>query len=240
MSSSQSFKGSAEVPTLLSESLRGLEDERHAASHGRAPAEADHLRAPGDQRPEIDDGVIEEARRRQQRRRLVGLSIISMAGLIAAGLIDSSGPPQRSHRQALAATAAPSATTDSATAMLAQEPRLGVACGVPNSIKCDRVGLAVWLRRPALSVTATVAGEPVELDDPTWSGPARNGRRMMFAGFLQPAGMLNGPLKVHPDRGRFWWAGGHPAPARLRIVANYGNGHRTSATTTVLLAGGWG
>jgi hypothetical protein len=124
--------------------------------------------------------------------------------------------------------------------MLAREPGLGVACAVPNSIRCDRVGVEVWLRRPALSVRATIGGKPIELNDPTWSGPAVHGRRTMFAGFLSHAGMLNGPLKVHPDRGRYWWAGGTPTSVRVRIVADYGGGHSASATVTVLLGAGWG
>jgi hypothetical protein len=102
------------------------------------------------------------------------------------------------------------------------------------------VGLAVWLRRPAASVTAVVAGVHFKLDDPTWSGPALHNRRTMFAGFLQPAGMLSGPLKVRPDRGRYWWAGAHPTSARVRIVVSYPDGRGASVTTTVLLRAGWG
>jgi hypothetical protein len=62
----------------------------------------------------------------------------------------------------------------------------------------------------------------------------------MFAGFLQPAGMLSGPLKVRPDRGRYWWAGAHPTSARVRIVVSYPDGRSASVTTTVLLRAGWG
>jgi hypothetical protein len=64
---------------------------------------------------------------------------------------------------------------------------MAVACHIPNSIACDRVGLAVWLRHPALSISATIAGAPLQLNNPDWSGPARHGRRRMFAGFLHPA-----------------------------------------------------
>ena len=42
----------------------------------------------------------------------------------------------------------------------AQDPSMGVACHVPNWIGCDRVGLAVWLRRPAIAVSATIPARP--------------------------------------------------------------------------------
>jgi hypothetical protein len=195
--------------------------------------------APGSPSTEIDDGVIKEARRRQRRRRALGLSVIFMAALIAGGLLRGTGAVHRPHPLRAAGTGAAPGISP-ASPMLAREPDLGVTCGVPNSIRCDRVGLAVWLRRPAETVTATVAGVTIELDDPTWSGPALHGRRTMFTGFLQPAGMLNGPLKVRPDRGRYWWAGAHATSARVRIVAIYGQRHRASVTTTVLLRAGWG
>jgi hypothetical protein len=36
--------------------------------------------------------------------------------------------------------------------LLARAPALGVSCRVPDSIRCDQVGLAVWLRRSATPV----------------------------------------------------------------------------------------
>ena len=41
----------------------------------------------------------------------------------------------------------------------------------PNVTTCDRVGLAVWLRHPARTVSARINGRPVDLDDPEWSLP---------------------------------------------------------------------
>jgi hypothetical protein len=193
---------------------------------------------PGSPSTEIDDGVIKEARRRQRHRRVLGLSIVFVSALIAAALLRAPGAVYRPHQPRPSGTGAAAPSTTSA--ILAREPDLGVACGVPNTIRCDRIGLAVWLRRPAASVTATVAGVRIDLDDPTWSGPALQGRRTMFAGFLQPAGMLNGPLKVRADRGRYWWAGAHPRSARVRIVVSYGDGQRSSVTRTVQLRAGWG
>jgi hypothetical protein len=117
---------------------------------------------------------------------------------------------------------------------------MGVACHVPNSIACDRVGLGVWLRRPAIAVSATIAGSALNLNDPAWSGPLRNGRRTMFAGFLQPAGLLDGALRVRLDRGRYYWIGSHEVGARVSIVVDYGGGRKVQTTTMVGLHAGWG
>ena len=83
----------------------------------------------------------------------------------------------------------------SATELLSRDPYMGVSCRIPNSFACDRVGLAVWLREPAARVEAAIAGRELELDDPEWSGPAEHGERRMFAGFLQPAGLIDGPCR---------------------------------------------
>ncbi len=79
--------------------------------------------------------------------------------------------------------------------LLAQRPYLGVACRVPNSIRCDRVGLAVWLRRGSAPVRAAVAGRRLRLR------PA-SGRRFQI-GYLRRAGLADGPLRL-------------PCPARAR------------------------
>jgi hypothetical protein len=67
---------------------------------------------------------------------------------------------------------------------------MGVSCRKANSTTCDRVGLAVWLRHPARSITARVNGRPVRLDDPEWSN-AKDPRGPLYAGFLQPAGLTD-------------------------------------------------
>jgi hypothetical protein len=185
---------------------------------------------------EIDDGVLKEARRRQRKRHLVALTILVGAGGIGA----LAATPHQTYRARSTATSPTAASTASTAAMLAREPDLSVACDIANSVRCDRVGLAIWLRQPAYRVTATIAGRPLKLDDPIWSGPASHGRRTLFAGFLQPAGMLNGTLKVDPDRGSYWWAGGHPTSARVQIVADYGQGRKLTTTVTLELRAGWG
>jgi hypothetical protein len=110
---------------------------------------------------------------------------------------------------------------------------------VSNSFACDRVGLAVWLREPATSVEATIAGREFALDDPEWSGPTDEGERRLFAGFLQPAGLIDGPLKITPDDGPDRWIGRNPVSTTvdLRIV----DGDTTTTTAVeVQLWPGWG
>jgi hypothetical protein len=89
-------------------------------------------------------------------------------------------------------------------------------------------------------VDAAIAGREVALDDPEWSGQVENGERRMFAGFLQPAGLIDGPLQVTPDAGPDRWIGREPVSATvdLRIVDDGG----TTSTTSVQvrLSPGWG
>jgi hypothetical protein len=125
--------------------------------------------------------------------------------------------------------------------LLARAPYLGVACPQANSIACDRVGLAVWLRHAAESVTATIQGRALRLDDDEWSGPALpNGRRRMFAGFLQPAGLLDGPLKVKPEARSSRWYGRTPVRAGVRLTIRRSGEHYTRTSLVVPLAAGWG
>jgi hypothetical protein len=138
------------------------------------------------------------------------------------------------------------AVTQSPSEVLARDPYMGVSCGIPNSIACDRVGLSVWLRHPAVGVTATIAGAPVKLDDRQWSGPRRHGRRTLFAGFLHPAGII-GRLHVTPDPGSptTWEANSavpavSPPPANVRLRIDYGHGLVVATQIRVELHAGWG
>jgi RNA polymerase sigma-70 factor (ECF subfamily) len=106
---------------------------------------------------------------------------------------------------------------------------MGVACRVPNSIECDRVGLAVYLpkRHPAERLAASINGRPLQMRVPI--GIATYG--IYFEGFLHPAGLKGGPLKVTPDR---------PVLATVRITAFYRDGAPRSTIRHVSLAPGWG
>jgi hypothetical protein len=124
--------------------------------------------------------------------------------------------------------------------LLARDPYLGVACGRPNRFACDRVGLAVWLRTPAVGVTATVDGRRMVLDDRQWSGPVRGGRRRMLAGFLHPAGLLSGPLKIRADDAAGRWTGRHPVEAGVGLLIERSPSHYVRTSLRVSLAPGWG
>jgi hypothetical protein len=132
-----------------------------------------------------------------------------------------------------------------ASLRLAQQPYAGVRCPGPNSIACDRVGLAVWLVKPAVRLTATVAGKPIRMAIPARVRHEPGGyycaHSCYFEGALRPAGLLQpGPLQIHPDAGKYFWAGRHPRALRIRLVAFYRNGTAASTTVRVLLHPGWG
>jgi hypothetical protein len=122
---------------------------------------------------------------------------------------------------------------------------MGVACPRPNSIRCDRVGLAVWLPDRVRRLDASISGMPVtlrwraETDAAEW-GITRYRRISYYEGYLAPARLIEGPLHVRPDRGRYYWTGRHPTSARVRLVARYGSGKVARVRMRVGLAAGWG
>src|SRR5579875_2414127 len=96
-----------------------------------------------------------EARAHQRRRRArfawacaAGLACV-LAAWIATGPEVPGARPSRVRTPAVAPSA-----------VFVRAPYLGVRCPLANSIRCDRVGLAIWLRRPAVRVRGTVAGQP--------------------------------------------------------------------------------
>jgi protein MpaA len=112
---------------------------------------------------------------------------------------------------------------------LAHRPYMGVACRTPNSIECDRVGLAVYLpkRRPAEHLAASINGQALKMSVP--AGVATHG--IYFEGFLHPAGLKSGRLKV---------TAGQPVFAKVRITAYYRDRPARSTTRHLALAPGWG
>ncbi len=127
---------------------------------------------------------------------------------------------------------------------LRHPPYAGVACPFANDIRCDRVGLAVWLTRPASRLTATINGRPVPMRIPAGiryaPGTYYGARGQYLQGFLHPAGLLNGALKVRPDAGRYGWIGKHPRRVRVGLTAFYAGGATTTTTVSVWLHPGWG
>jgi hypothetical protein len=185
---------------------------------------------------DVDAGVIEDARGRQRRQRVVGaaavVAVIVLAVVAYFGAGGTVSPGSRTARHG-------ASTTEAAAVVFAQDASMGVACHVPNWIGCDRVGLAVWLRHPAIAVTATIAGVPLALNNPEWSGPAHNGRRTMFAGFLQPAGLTT-RLHVVPEPGTQTWLGSNQPIPTVRFRIDYGHGKIVLTREAVGLRAGWG
>jgi hypothetical protein len=115
-------------------------------------------------------------------------------------------------------------------------PFIGVACPRPNAIACDRVGVGVWLDRPATLVVASVAGRLVTL-----SPPLTTGRRRLWLGYLVNAGLhRRGPLEVLPGRGGLW-SGTPEVDPRVQVRVWLPDDRvGTTATVPVLLHPGFG
>lgn len=108
----------------------------------------------------------------------------------------------------------------------ARDPYMGVACPVPNSTACDRVGLALWFDERPVEVTATINGRHFALSD-RWGEHVR--------GFLQPAGLHSPPFDL-PEM----WFGDPAVEVPVRIEARDTHGRTTSFSLRVGLHAGWG
>jgi hypothetical protein len=116
----------------------------------------------------------------------------------------------------------------------AWSPFLGVACGKPSWMGCDRIGIGVDARQPAVLVAVSVAGRLVTLSPPS---PGSN----LWQGYLQGAGPAHGPLRVRPVPGTRLWFGSPELYAHTRVIAVLGDGQAASTgDTTVLLHPGFG
>jgi hypothetical protein len=119
--------------------------------------------------------------------------------------------------------------------LLRREPDLGVRCRRANSIACDRVGLAVWLRAPARRLTAIIDGRTFTLRPPASRGGYWEGT-LHHAGLLAPGSALH----VTPDRGRYHWEGRHPVRAVVHLGATEADGAPASTYVAVDLRPGYG
>jgi hypothetical protein len=161
------------------------------------------------------DPLIAAARRRTRRRR-AGVVAIAAATAAAGWVVTRDG------RERVAPVLP--------RLELRKEPGMGVACpAAPNSIACDRIAIAVqlWRLGPRV-IRATVGGRTAVLR-PQDGVP-------FYLGYLQPAGLIDGPLKVIPDHGRFGWFGDHPKFAVMTIRAK---GY-APVRRRVELSTGWG
>ena len=178
----------------------------------------------------LNPGVINRARTRRQRRLVRRLLIAAAA---AAMLAWSLHPVETGRSGSRTDRVAPSV-------LLSQTPFMGITCAAPN---CDRIGLSVWLRRPARAVRAEVAGHRVVLStrlaQPFQPAAARS--RTMFVGYLQ-APSLFANLSFTPPPVSLWapsTAALWPAPRVALRVEDPGGGITTTALT-VQLQMGWG
>ena len=189
---------------------------------------------------------------RRRRHRAIGVATLASAATvgIVAGLANAGSGSLSSSSSGLVITVAPST-------VLSKAPYMGVSCPVANSIACDRVGLAVWLKRPAVSVTATIAGAHLALSDHGDTRYQGDQPRTAFDGFLQPANIVS-RFHVRPVKGnlvytthghvrvavrpRMWFgdAGDYPAPVPVRLTIHEPGGRTVVTRADVGLATGWG
>jgi hypothetical protein len=172
-------------------------------------------------------GVIDDARRRQ-RRRWLGWIAVGLVAVVA--LVLTLDRPARDQP----APPGPPVHFVPPSRVLARAPYVGVSCSIPNSTRCDDLGLAVWLKRPAVAVNAEMARRRFSLDDRQWSGPVRHHRRRMFAGFLRGAG-LGQTFRLPPS-----WEGQPARSAVVRVRIDYGRGVVVETRVRVSLSPGWG
>lgn len=157
-------------------------------------------------------------------------------------------------RDRVADEASPSAPAP-VTLSLERKPYMGVSCSQPNSIACDRVGLAIWLRKPVTRLTATINGRRLALQLPCWN--AGNGRSCKaycqepgvrrdqpcstyYEGFLRPAGLLKGRLRYDQIAAATTGSAPRAPRAVVRIFARYRGGQTATARLRVALNPGWG
>jgi len=144
------------------------------------------------------DPLIAEAKRRARLRRIGVAAIVVAGGATALVVSRGGGEP--------AAPVLPRLE-------LRAPPGMGVACpGAPNSIACDRIGIAVQLWRVGPKVIRATVGGRTAVLRPQDGAP-------FYLGYLQPAGLIDGPLKVIPDHGPSHWWGDHPKFAVMTIRA---------------------
>jgi hypothetical protein len=108
---------------------------------------------------------------------------------------------------------------------LHRSPYLGLACKRVASHRCDRVGLAVWLVRPATGVTAVADGISVRLR-------TRSGGTGAYRRFLYWKGFFHDPRAARlADRSR-------SIPIRVSVTAR--DGSASTGTRTVRVSQGYG
>ena len=166
-----------------------------------------------------------------------------MVATLAVGIValQVATRPQRQH---LPATAHGSVPTVAPSAVLADQPHIGLACPAPvpfNAARaiaiaraCSRVFMPIVLRTHAVTATATINGQTFELRR-LWSFPPGPGKQMTLVGFLQPARFMHGPFKTvtyrNGIRDRF-------TVENVHLVIDYGAGRKVQTRLQLLGYGG--
>ncbi len=175
-------------------------------------------------------------RRRRRRRTLVWIGLSACAfGLLTYALGSAriaAGPGPGVPEPAGTVAARPAA-------LFSQPPYMGVRCPVANSIACDQVGLAIWLKRPAYSVTASIDGRKLAMVRVGDRLTLSKAPRTEFDGYLHPAGITS-RMHVRPIQGTSTWLGDPTPFAAVSLLLNYGNGHYVTTRVQIPLMAGWG
>jgi hypothetical protein len=176
--------------------------------------------------------LIGEAWEQHHRRRARLLVAAGISVLVAAVIWWTSG--------GLGMTTGDGASVSSVnarpSAVLARSPYMGIAVCHPSSSTCYRVGLAVWLKRPARSVTAMSSGVSVSLNRTDRSGIQMISfvRRREFIGFFEPAGIVPRASLRTPD------ASPRSPIAAVTLTINTGHGQTLITRLRVPVQAGWG
>jgi hypothetical protein len=191
---------------------------------------------PGTAAEAAPKALFPEARQRRRRRWMWAVAVISVAALaVVLGLsaLGGDGTPTQSSR--IPRLLGPG-KIEAPRLVFRENPYMGISCSLPNPVACDRVGLIVRLRRPAV-VTATIDGLALSLNDPTWSGAFPTGRPTIFiyAGFLQPAHMTT-RMHVPPYTS---FVKSPPPPASVWFRIDFGHGKVVLTHEDVQLEPGW-
>jgi hypothetical protein len=114
-------------------------------------------------------------------------------------------------------------------------PFLGVACGVPNSIDCTRVGVGVSTETPARLVVVQIAGRLAALSPPP---PPQS--PTTWLGHLVGLSFRHGPLRIPISPRDHLWYGSPEVYPRVRVTAFFRDGKVATVVGTVLLHPGFG
>jgi len=133
-------------------------------------------------------------------------------------------------------------------AVLTEQPWIGNSCPGPHSAAaveatpdvplCDRIGVGIGLRTPAVTAKASINGQSFKLDNAAESDPPVHGKHRYLAGFLEHAAFLKrGPFKTFTDNAGYRY---RLTIDHVHLVIDYGAGHKVQTSVTEFGYGGWG